>query len=120
MHTIVKCPGCERPLRIPSNAEGRTAQCPACSGTFTARSAATLPPIVALDSALADKPLPTRPPDMTPLPDRPPLRNPWEGHHPLPQRPWNLPQSSSVSPGTILGSIAAVTGLLIAILVYAL
>jgi hypothetical protein len=118
MHTIVKCPGCDRPLRIPTNSEGRIAQCPACNGTFTARSAPALP-IVPLD-ALADRPLPPRPADATPLPAQPPLRTAWQGHSPLSKPAWQLSDSSSLSPRMIVGGIVAGAGVLGALIVFTL
>jgi hypothetical protein len=36
MPTVIRCPSCERRLRVPENVLGKTIRCPACKKTFTA------------------------------------------------------------------------------------
>src|SRR5689334_11788333 len=53
--TVIDCPQCGKPLKLPDNVGGKTIRCPACRNTFRAPAVAEPP---APEAALAPAPSP--------------------------------------------------------------
>ena len=60
MAEIIKCPNCQRELRLPEQFLGQKVQCPECQHTFVAASSAVSPQPLATPAA-APEPKPARP-----------------------------------------------------------
>lgn len=56
MPTIIRCPSCDRRLRVPEEMEGQTVRCPACGKTFTAQSAGSASPYVPVEEVSVPEP----------------------------------------------------------------
>src|SRR4051812_40056649 len=61
MPTLVTCPSCNRPLRVPDSLLGKRVQCPNCGTTFTADADAGTP--TAAPEQEAPRPAPPIPPE---------------------------------------------------------
>jgi hypothetical protein len=77
MTTIIKCPGCQQGLQLPTGLAGQEVQCPSCSRTFTASAGSASAPPSYRDENVAPSPSrrgPPPPPREDDYPDEAPSR----------------------------------------------